>query len=349
MTRASRVTTAPALLLALFAIAVVSAEPPTATSAPAPAVATLLEENAEALLPLLTNPTGDPGQGFVERAEVFSGKSGVRIVPMQRFSPKIPAWDYRIVETPQAPNEYRFVRFAWKAGDGCVGTMVQLHIETGWSVRYVAGQNDPGWGAKSVAAKPPAEWTVVTRDLFADFGRCTVTGIALVAFRGQGGYFDHVYFGRTLDDLDRIDATGLRDGPPTKLEPAQLERLWTELSSEDDRKAYLAFWTLVADPERSRPYLKAKLADAGADADEAKLRQWVRELDDEDFRVRERAQARLARNSFAAAPLLREALDANPSPELRLRLEELLKPRDGAVERRSDAIEQARRILDYCK
>src|SRR5688572_10271069 len=307
-----------------------------AAGATAP-VAALVEENAESLLPLLTNPTGDPGEGFVERAEVFSGKSGVRIVPMQRFGPKILGWDYRIVQTPQAPNEFRFVRFAWKAGDGCVGTMVQLHIETGWSVRYFAGQNDPGWGAKSVAPNPPAEWTVVTRDQFSDFGPCTVTGIALVAFRGQGGYFGHVSFGRTLDDLDRSDATGLRDAPPAKLEPAQLERLWTELSSDDARKEYLAFWTLAADPERSRPYLKAKLADAGADADEGKLRQWVRELDDEDFRVRERAQARLARNSVAAAPVLREVLDGNPSPELRLRLEDLLKPRDRAAARRSDA------------
>ena len=87
--------------------------------------------------------------------------------------------------------------------------MVQFHIETGWSIRYVAGQNDPGWGAKTVAAEPPATWTVITRDLFADFGQCTVTGIALVAFRGQGAYFDHVYFGQTVDDLDRIDATDL--------------------------------------------------------------------------------------------------------------------------------------------
>ena len=64
------------------------------------AVAALLEDNAGTLLPQLTNPTGDPGEGHVERAEVFSGRSAVRIVPMQRFHPQVPGWNYRIVEKP---------------------------------------------------------------------------------------------------------------------------------------------------------------------------------------------------------------------------------------------------------
>src|SRR5688500_15828059 len=155
-----------------------------AAGATAP-VAALVEENAESLLPLLTNPTGDPGQGHVERAEVFSGKSGVKIVPMQRFGPQIPGWNYRITEKPRN-GEYRYVRWAWRQ-DGCVGTMVQFHIETGWSVRYCAGQNTPGWGSKFVSDKPPARWAVVTRDLFADFGECTITGIAMTAFQGEAG------------------------------------------------------------------------------------------------------------------------------------------------------------------
>src|SRR3954470_5205422 len=90
-----------------------------------PAVAALLEDNADALLPLLTNPTGDPGEGHVERVTVFSGRSAVRIVPLQRFHPHVPGWNYRIVEKPAAAGEYRYVRWAWKA-DGCAGTMVQF-------------------------------------------------------------------------------------------------------------------------------------------------------------------------------------------------------------------------------
>src|SRR3954469_17736298 len=76
-----------------------------ATATGRPAVVALLEDNADALLPLLTNPTGDPGEGHVEHVNVFSGRSAVRIVPLQRFEPHIPGWKYRIVEKPAA-GEY---------------------------------------------------------------------------------------------------------------------------------------------------------------------------------------------------------------------------------------------------
>src|SRR5687767_8569535 len=66
-----------------------------------PDVALLLEDNGDDLLPKLTNPTGCPGEGHVEKEGMFSGKSCVRIVPMQRFSPAIPDWKYRITENPK--------------------------------------------------------------------------------------------------------------------------------------------------------------------------------------------------------------------------------------------------------
>src|SRR5205823_2047644 len=151
---------------------------------------------------LLKQLGGGPGEGHVEKGIVFSGKSSVKIVPMQRYARVIPGWKYRIVEKPK-PGEYRYVRFAWKA-DGCSGIMLQLHDEKDWNIRYTAGFDVQGWGTKYVAAKPPPEWTVVTCDLFKDFGERTIQGIALTAFDGQGGYFDHIYFGRTVEDLDRI-------------------------------------------------------------------------------------------------------------------------------------------------
>lgn len=44
-----------------------------------PGVTCLLEDNAAELLPKLTNPWGDPGEGHVEKEIVFSGDSGVKI------------------------------------------------------------------------------------------------------------------------------------------------------------------------------------------------------------------------------------------------------------------------------
>jgi hypothetical protein len=221
-------------------------------------------------------------------------------------------------------------------------------METGWSIRYCAGQNDPGWGTKFVADKPPGGWVVVTRDLFADFGQCTITGIAMTAFRGKAAYFDHIYFGRTIEDLDRIDATGLREpgAAEVRLKPEVLERLWEELSSADASKAYLAFWTLAADPKRSAPFLKVKLATAAVGPDAERLRRWVVELDDNDFRVRERASERLADHIAAAEGLLRRELERDPPPEVRARIERLLKGREGATAR-PDPVLAAVRVLEY--
>ena len=40
------------------------------------------------------------------------------------------------------------------------------------------GQNTTGWQAVRLADTAPQEWTVVTRDLWKDFGDLTLTGIA---------------------------------------------------------------------------------------------------------------------------------------------------------------------------
>src|SRR6478735_1933584 len=109
--------------------------PASAADDAAPHVAPLLEDNAAELLARLTNPTGDPGQGFVETDDVFSGKAAIKILPMQRFEPRIPGWAFKIAEHP-GRGEYRYVRFAWRT-DGCTGIMLQLH-NTDWNIRYVA-------------------------------------------------------------------------------------------------------------------------------------------------------------------------------------------------------------------
>src|SRR3954466_1546842 len=90
-------------LLTLSPALLCAADPPRS-----PAVAEVLEDNAEALLKQLT---GGPGDGRAEKAVVYSGKESIKILPMQRYERGIPGWKYRIVEKP-GPGEYRYVRFA---------------------------------------------------------------------------------------------------------------------------------------------------------------------------------------------------------------------------------------------
>jgi hypothetical protein len=262
------------------------------------------------------------GVGAIEFTDVYSGQSAVKITPMQLYQRAIPGWAYKIAEKPKV-GEYRFVRFAWKA-PGATGIMLQMHDEKDWNIRLTAGVDEPNWGTKFVAPKPPERWTLVTRDLFADFGERTIQGIALTVFGQQTGYFDHIYFGRTIEELDAIDATRLSGGPPPQLKPEDLQRLWLQLAGDDAPKAYLAFWTLVAAPEQSVPFLKQRLLASNSPEAKAEIDKWIAQLESDQFLVREQAFRNLQQHLERAVEQLKTALKEAP-PESQMRIEQLLK------------------------
>jgi hypothetical protein len=284
----------------------------------AQAVAELLQDNGEALMQQLGSQEG--GAGTLELKDVFAGKSCVKITPMQLYQREIPGWKYKIVEKPN-PGEYRYVRFAWKA-PGAKGIMLQMHDEKDWNIRFTAGIDERNWGTKFVDKNPPEKWTLVTRDLFEEFGERTIQGIALTVF-GQPGYFDHIYFGATIDDLDRIDATGLRDGPAPALDADDMVALWRNLADRDASKEYRAFWTLVAAPDKAVDFLRPTLLIDRSPEAIAQIKKWMVELDADEFQVRERASRMLEQHLDAAAPLLKKELE-QVGPEARVRIEELL-------------------------
>src|SRR5689334_3856812 len=111
--------------------------PGSALSELPPGVLCLLEDNAAERLPSLTNPGGDPGNGEVEKEQVFSGATSVKITVLQRYCNFIPGWAHKIVDKPKA-GEYRYLRFAWKS-DGLSGIMLQLHDDKDWHIRYTSG------------------------------------------------------------------------------------------------------------------------------------------------------------------------------------------------------------------
>jgi hypothetical protein len=308
-----------------------------------PGVVELFEDDAEGLLKLLMNTGDGPGKGDPEATVVFSGTKSLKVSEYQRFQRKLPGWDYAIREKPNA-GEYRYLRLAWKA-DGANCMMLQLHDATDWHIRYTAGANPYGWMTRFVADKAPGVWTLVTIDLFKDFGERTLTGIAFT-ISGGPGYFDHVYLGHTIADLDRIDAGGLAD-KKLVLEKQDLERLWRDLAAEDAAVKYRAFWTLVGGGAGSAAILKGKTSPVAiTDAETKQLREWIRNLDSEAFAVREKATAELRKRAEAAAFLLEAELERTPSPEVRRRIETLIASvpgRDGDRSRR----EQAQRVLEF--
>jgi hypothetical protein len=120
--------------------------------------------------------------------------------PPQRFA-RARRLELPIVETPASAVPP--FGFAWRS-PGAEGVMVELAAAGQWPPaeqalrRYVAGRNTTGWQARSVADQPPQDWTVVTVDLWQDFGEFTLTGLAPTAMGGPA-YFDRLQLLRNLD------------------------------------------------------------------------------------------------------------------------------------------------------
>jgi hypothetical protein len=120
-------------------------------------------------------------------------------------------------------------------------------------------------------------------------------------------------------------------GPPrpdgtVKLSPRELEGYWEDLAGEAAGRALQAVQALAAAPGQSVPFLKARLravrpAKGPSDEELARL---VRELDDNAYEVRQRAEAQLAKAGRWAEPVLRRAAEKPPSAEVRRRAQRLL-------------------------
>ena len=160
----------------------------------------VLFDDSPAFVDLLTK---GGGTATVVTGDKHSGSASLRITPLQRHSKRIPGWAFRIRENPGA-GEYRYLRLAWKAPKAA-GVMVELADNGAWPSsgsperRYYSGKNTSDWQATRVSEKRPTDWTMVTRDLWKDFGDMTLTGIAPTAL-GGAVWFDRIELLRTPDE-----------------------------------------------------------------------------------------------------------------------------------------------------
>ena len=158
----------------------------------------LLDDNQD-LAAALTDGTGTAE--FITH-DKYSGESSLLVTPPQRSAARIPGWNFHIRETPVV-GEYRYIRFAWKSPKAS-GIMIELADDGQWPLaeqtlrRYFAGKNLTTWQAVGIAPRPPADWTVMTRDLWDDFGDFTLTGFAPTAIGGPA-MFDRIELLRTLE------------------------------------------------------------------------------------------------------------------------------------------------------
>lgn len=287
------------------------------------AVVELFEDESRPFGAQLIN--GAPAEAASEHTDCYSGIGCVRITGTQRYAETIKGWNFPIAANPQ-PGEYRYIRFAWKKQGGN-GIMVQFHDKyTGiWERRYVAGQNTLGYAAISVAAKAPEEWTVVTRDLFADFMQFTITGMALTPMGGSGGLFDHIYLGRTIEDLDKVtQSIRQQSRRQEKLDAARLDRLWDDLASADAAIAQPAISHLVSGHADSLPFIKKRAADLAKHEGDREVLALIAQLDHPRFAKRDEASRKLERLGPTATDSLKTAMAKATSLEVITRIEQLL-------------------------
>jgi WD40 repeat protein len=112
--------------------------------------------------------------------------------------------------------------------------------------------------------------------------------------------------------------------PPGKLGAEQLAKAWADLAGADAPRAFQSRWALAGAPAEVLPLLKERLRPAQA-ADAQQVRRWLAALESDQFNVRRQAQAALEELGDLAEPALRQTLAANPTLEVRRRVEEILK------------------------
>jgi hypothetical protein len=303
------------------------AQPPKAKEPPA--VVALLDDVGTLARQLTNDGSMQPTPTDRDFRDCYAGVCSLRVKPLQRFGTRLPGWFYPIAEKP-GPGQYRYLRFAWKrvGGDGII---IQIHATNGqWNHRYLAGKRraeSASWGPViPIAALPPRDWVVVTRDLYTDFGTIVIVGMAFTPLEGGGvGLFDHVYLGRSLEDLDRASAADF--GKPAltdALAPKALDKLWQELASKDERTARAAVRRLLAGRKEGVPFLCKRLQDATLTIDEEHLLKLIADLDSKRYAARETASRELEKLGLTALPYLEKAVREGPSLEARRRAQDLL-------------------------
>ena len=141
---------------------------------------------------------------------------------------------------------------------------------------------------------------------FADVG-CDVTSVAFSADSRV------VISGQADSTVLLWDAhAGQKAGPVGKLAPADLQTLWADLAGDDAVRAFRAVGRLAAVPEQAVPFLAERLV-AALKADPGRVARLLKDLDSDEFAVRDQASAALALLGKQAEPALRQALESKPS------------------------------------
>jgi hypothetical protein len=190
----------------------------------------------------------------------------------------------------------------------------------------IAAQDD---GKKAGAANLKGSWSPAG-DQFSVNSRLLSTSFALI----------------TLEVYYRLDLL-LERRAPAGSGPKEMERWWTDLPS-DMLKARQSTWALVRLPRETIPFLNEKLRPAKLPTkpDMERFERLIRDLDSDDFQVREKATQELEKAIENAEPSLRLALEGKPSLDVQRRIERLLDKQGATVTEERTRTVRALEVLE---
>jgi hypothetical protein len=148
-----------------------------------------------------------------------------------------------------------------------------------------------------------------------------IDGLVTCAFTHDGG---RLISGSTDGTALVWDVYAPRARPKGPVTPEEARRAWEALAGADAERAFDAVCGLVACPDVAallRPRLKP-----AREPDKAEVKRLVAELSSDSFERREATTQRLTAPGEDAEPLLRAALAASPGLEVKLRIEQVLRP-----------------------
>lgn len=166
-------------------------------------------------------------------------------------------------------------------------------------------------------------WEVASRREICHFHGHT-DEITTLSFSPDGRYVASGSRDCTILIWDPFDLKRGRKQTTHKITSKKLEELWLDLRDKDIRVAYHAIRDMTMASDEAVMFIRKRLSPVHANTPE-ELRKWLKELDSDDFKIRENAFSALEAAGEMAKPVLQAALTDRPSLELRLRVERLLK------------------------
>jgi WD40 repeat protein len=235
-----------------------------------------------------------------------------------------------------------------------IGAEGAIHIhETATSSRRQLLQGLQGM-TEVIAYSPDSRLLAATTSEHHAYLWDLATGNMVHQFLGERSKFNSVFFspeGQAFAVSSDDDAVFLAQFPdllksdgkePAKLNRFERERLWHNLAAAVPGDVRQAIWALVRDQRDSVSFLHDRLKKLPGPPVE-RIPQFLRDLDDNRFAVRERASAELETLGNSAEPALLAALENKPSPEVRHRVNRLLQRQEGGT-RTPDALRMLRGV-----